>query len=407
VFASGALLLLGGCGQSVDNPPSASETERTTTTETPEAGTETNLSTDTTFPQEVVQFAEANGASLEEAAALLAGQIAQNEGLARLHGLVGEGMIVGAAFGEYPRSDELTVFVVDEEAVAIVEAHLAESGLDPARTFVEVAPEEPPYDPWNWLEGERYAGYEWLESPGPHLFGPWELVESNGVVPEVAVLGGFWDRWSLEQCSSWVGRVLTSAEGSVTLTVDRADLECREATETVDRLLVGVIVESGGEFEVLANGEDRMVWEASTGDTLVWEQPEEFAEFAVPVYPENRAEIYETWARSPAPEMEGIWYLQEVGGEEPAAPVSINVGVSTIGFQGQCNEMDGMFAISTDHQLGMHLGRTQMQCMGPTGEVEAQMDEVLWGNDELLRVSIEDYTMTWANQAGPQMIWSR
>lgn len=341
VVVLGALLLLGGCGEPADTPAAPSEPETTSTAAAAEVGTSTTGSTDTTFPIEVVKFAEATGASLEEAAALLYGQVEQGEGLQRLIGLVGDDVIVDAAFDAYPRSDELTVFVAEEDAVAVVEASLTEAGLHPAKTFVEVGSAEPPYDPWDWQREQPYAGYEWLESPGPHLFGAWELVESNGDAPAVALLAGFGPEWGLEACSSWLGKVVTSSEGNVTLTVDTANPDCGAATAAVEQLVLSVIRGNGSGFEVSSEGDERMTWRSPTGDTLVWQPLNEFLEpeplFSV--YPESRSEIYEIWARSPAPKMEGIWYLQEVGNEDPAAPVSINVGVSTIGFEGQCNDM--------------------------------------------------------------------
>lgn len=67
----------------------------------------------------------------------------------------------------------------------------------------------------------------------------------------------------------------------------------------------------------------------------------------------------------------------------------------------------GMFAVSSDNRLALSLWSTAAGCSGPTGEVEEQMDTVLSENDQILQVSVEDDTMTWANETGPQMVWSR
>lgn len=314
-------------------------------------------------------------------------------------------MIVSAAFGDFPHSDELTVFVVDEESVAVVESRLMDAGLDAAKTAVQVALEDPPYDPWDWLETEPYVGHDWLESPGPHTLGAWRLVESNGSVPPVPLLAGFGSRWFLDECGSWLGRAITSSGGTITLTVDPENLDCRDVAEAVEDLVFSVIEENEGEFEIVSTG-DRMIFQGSAGGSLVWQPDEEF-EPGIPVYPRNRSEAHETWARSPAPEMEGIWQLREVSDEEPAAPVSLYVGVSTISFEGQCNDMKGFFAISTNDQIGLSLFSTAMGCSGPTGDVEEQIDALLWRDSGILQLSIDDDTMTWSTQAGLQMIWAR
>lgn len=369
-------------------------------------GPSTTSPTQTTFPIEVVKFAEANGVSPEEASEKLHSQVLQADALQQLYSLVGEGVIVSAAFGDdFVRADELTLFVADEESVSLVEDRFTDAGLDPAKTTAEVAPEEQPDDPWDWLEREPYANHEWLDSPGPHIFGAWRLVGSNSAVPRVPLLAGFGTRWSVEACSTWLGRVLTSAEGSVSLTVNSENLDCGDATETVEELVVGVIEENGGEFEVGFEG-GRMTWRGSTGDSLVW-QMNESMDSGPAVYPQDRSEAYEIWAHSPAPEMEGTWHVLEVGNEDPAAPVSLHVGVSTIGFGGLCNDFEGLFAVSSDHQLGMSLFQTDVLCDGPTGEVEQQLDKILMENSAMLRVSVDDIVMTWSNETGPQMIWSR
>jgi hypothetical protein len=354
----------------------------------------------------VVQFAEANGVSPEQASEKLRSQVLQGDALQQLYSLVGEGVIVSAAFGDdFARADELTVFVADEESVALVEDRFTDAGLDPAKTTVEVAPEEQPDDPWDWLETEPYADHVWLDSPGPHIFGAWRLVGSNGAVQQVPLLAGFGTRWSVEACSTWLGNVLTSAEGSVVLTVDSEKLDCGDATQTVEELVVGVIAENGGEFEV-GFEDDRMTWRGSAATSLVW-QMDESVDSGPPVYPQNRSEAYETWAQSPAPEMEGIWHLQEVGNDDPAAPVSLFVGVSTVGFDGLCNDFEGLFAVSSEHQLGMNLYKTLMACPDPSGDVEEQLDKVLSDSDAMLRVSVDDDVMTWSNETGRQMIWFR
>lgn len=409
-----AFLSLAACGELAETP--ATETVTTTTiptvvvpstTERSAVASSTTGTPDTTFPIEVVAIAEANGVTPEEAAAILYGQAEQHDAFIRLADLVGEHVIVGSAFNEeFRRADELTVFVVDEESVALVMDRIVEVGLDPEKTTVEVAPEEQPEDLWDWLENEPYAGYDWLESPGPHIGGAWLLVESNGVAPDVRFLAGFSSaRWSLELCSSWLGRYLTSVEGNVTLTVDRENLQCDEAADTVDQLLLKVLDDNGGEFAVVFE-DDRMIWNGSAGGSLVW-QPDESIDGGTPGYPPDRSNVYEAWQESSAPSMEGTWRLVEVGGEDPAAPVSLFVGVSTLGFEGQCNAMEGLFAVSSDSRLATNLYRTAAACGGPTQEVEEQMDEVLRESRTTLRVSVEDQTMTWETESGAQMIWSR
>jgi hypothetical protein len=149
-----------------------------------------------------------------------------------------------------------------------------------------------------------------------------------------------------------------------------------------------------------------MTWRGSTGDSLLW-QMDESVDNGPPVYPQNRSEAYEMWAQSPAPHMEGIWHLLEVGNEDPAAPVSLNVGVSTISFDGLCNDFGGLFAVASDHQLGMNLSRTLEACSDSTGDVEEQLAPILLEKAAMHRVSIEDDVMTWSNETGPQMTWSR
>lgn len=401
----GILLLLAGCGE----PGATAGSVPTTTGEnmaTKSVGPLTTSSRDSTLPIEVVQFAEASGLSPEQAAVILEGQISQNEGYERLRGLVGEGIIVEAAFHEdYARADELTVFVVDEAAVALVEDRLTEAGLDPARTTVEVAPEVLPDVPWDWLETEPFAGHAWLESPGPHILGAWQLIESNGASPQVPVLAGFGTRWSVEACPTWLGDLLTSADGSVTITTDYERLDCGDATETVEESIVDVIAENEGEFAVGFEG-DTMTWRGSGGAGLIW-QIDDSIDSGPPVYPPNRSGALDAWAESMAPEMEGVWHPHEVGTEHPAAPVSLHVGVSTMRFEGLCNDLEGLFGISVDNRLAMSLYSTDMGCSDATGEVEAQLDETLGENAYILRVSVENDAMIWSNQHGPQVIWSR
>lgn len=406
VFGLGVLLLLAGCGEPADSLGAVATTQGESIATTTSVGASAMSSTDSTFPIEVVQFAEASGLSPAEAAEILEGQRAQGEGYERLVGLVGEGLIVEAAFDEdYARADELTVFVVDEEAVAVVEDRLIEAGLDSAKTKVEVAPEAQPDDPWDWLRIEPYVEHEWLDSPGPHILGAWRLVESNGVSPPVPVLAGFGTRWGVEACSTWLGDVLTSADGRVTISVDYESLDCDDATETVEELIVDVIAENEGEFEVGSVG-DTMTWTGSAGGGFVW-QMDESIDRGPHVYPPNRPEALDAWAGSPAPEMEGVWHLLEVGAEDPAAPVSLHVGVSTIRFEGLCNDLEGLFALSADNQIGLNLHQTLVDCSDSTGDVEAQLNEILGENGHLLGVSVEGDVMTWANQAEPQVIWSR
>ena len=411
------LLLLAACGGSAETPATETATTKTATTKTAStetASTETMPSVvpsstvgppETTYPIEVVQIAEANGVTPKEAAAILHRQGEQYDALIRITDLVGQDVIAGSAFHEdLRRADELTVFVVDEESVAVVRDRLVEAGLDPDKTAVEVAPEEEPDDPWDWLEREPHTGHDWLESPGPVILGAWTLVESNGVEPDAQLLAGFSSaRWSLELCSSWLGRYLTSVEGNVTLTVDRENLQCEEAAD-VEQLLFRVLDDNEGEFAV-AFEDDRMIWNGSASGSLVW-QPDESIDRGTPPYPPDRSNVYEAWQQSPAPHMEGIWQLEEVGGEDPAAPVTLFVGVSTLGFEGQCNAMEGLFAVSSDSRLATNLYMTAAACGGPTGEVEEQMGQVLRENDGL-QVSIEDETMIWAAESGAQMIWSR
>lgn len=407
VVGIGVLLFLGGCGEPDNSPGTAPTTQHETMTTASGVASSTTSPAETTFRIEVVEFAEANGVSPERAAEKLRSQGLQADALQRLYSLVGEGVIVSAAFGaEFARADELTLFVADEESVALVEGSFPDTGLDPAKTTVEVAPEEQPDDPWDWLETESYVVHEWLDSPGPHIFGTWRLIESNGATPQVPVLAGFAPvRWSLEPCSTWLGSVLTSAEGGVALTVESGNLDCGDSTQTVEALIVEVIEDSGGEFEVGFEG-DQMTWTGSAGDSLLW-QMDDSIDRGPPVYPPNRSEAHEKWARSPGPEMEGVWQLMEVSNEEPDAPVSLLVGVSTIGFDGLCNDFGGLFAVSADNQVGMNLSRTLMACFDSTGDVETQVNEVLAENAAMLRVSVEDDVMTWSNDRGPQMIWSR
>lgn len=126
-----------------------------------------------------------------------------------------------------------------------------------------------------------------------------------------------------------------------------------------------------------------------------------------PVYPPNRSEVLDAWDESPAPEMEGVWHLQEVGTEDPAAPVSLEIGVSTMRFDGLCNDFEGLSGISVDNQLAMSLFSTDKGCFDATGDVEAQLEETLGENGYILRVSVQNDVMTWSNQAGPQVVWSR
>lgn len=400
----GAGFLFGGQDQTpatdATQPPSPDATQA------PSPDTTQPSTTDSTYPVEVVQFAEASGLSLAEAAEILEGQMSQNQGYERLLGLVGEGIIVEAAFHEdYARADELTLFVVDEQAVALVEDRLAEAGLDPAKTTVEVAPETPPEDPFDWLDAEPFLGHDWLDSPGPHIWGAWQLVESNNASPQVPVLAGFGTRWSVEACPTWLGDLLTTADGSVTVTVYDDSLDCGESTDTVEELIVDVVVESEGDFEVgFQNGV--MTWTGAVGSDLVW-QMDDSINSGPPVYPPNRSEALEAWSESPAPDMEGTWHLLQVGTEEPAAPVSLDIGVSTMGFDGLCNDLQGLFAISTDSQVAMSLASTDMACSDATGDVEAQLDQTLGENRYMLRVFVEDDVMTWSGQTGSQVVWSR
>jgi hypothetical protein len=78
-----------------------------------------------------------------------------------------------------------------------------------------------------------------------------------------------------------------------------------------------------------------------------------------------------------------------------------------MGFDGLCNDLQGLFAISTDSQLAMSLASTAMACFDATGDVETQLDQTLGENGHMLRVSVEDDLMTWSSQAGPQVVWSR
>jgi hypothetical protein len=71
VVGFGLLLFLGGCGEPVDTPGAAQTTQDETMSTASGVGSST---TSSTFPIEVVLTAEANGTSLEEAAAILHGQ---------------------------------------------------------------------------------------------------------------------------------------------------------------------------------------------------------------------------------------------------------------------------------------------------------------------------------------------
>lgn len=403
-----AILFATGCGDAAETPAPAPTSETTTTTTIGSVvGPSTTRPPETTFPIEMVRIAEANGLPPEEAEAILHRQQQQGDALIRLHELVGEGVIVDAAFHEdFRRADELTVFVVDEQAVAMVGDRIIEAGLDPAKTTVEVAPEQQPEGPWDWLKSEPYARHDWHGSPGPHIFGAWQLVESNDVPPEIPLVAAFVPaRWSLEPCSVWMGRSFSSAKGNVTLTVDRENLHCEDATDTVEQVLLKVIEDNGGEFAISFE-EERMMWAGSVGDDVVWQLDESINGWASG-YPPQRSKVYDAWRQSPGPAMEGIWQLQEVGGKDPTAPVSLFVGVSTLGFEGQCNAMEGLFALSSDHRLATNLYRTAMGCGDPTEEVEEQIHRVLSQHRATLQVSVEGETMIWGSDTGPQMIWSR
>lgn len=79
-----------GCGESgntADSPPVTQDDIDGATADT----TTTTPPTETTYPIEVVKFAEAYGATLEEAAVIFYGQLSQEKALQRLYGMVGEG----------------------------------------------------------------------------------------------------------------------------------------------------------------------------------------------------------------------------------------------------------------------------------------------------------------------------
>ncbi len=227
------LLVVTACG---DPAPSSTPTSAPKPSDQADSSTTTNApTTSSTYSIEVLRFAEANRLHPLEAFSILSGQAAQDEAYQRLQGIVGAGVIVSAAFGPHPeQAAEVTIFVVDEEAVALVEGLLDEAGFDISKTFVEVAPEPEPFDLWDWLEEERYASYSWLESPGPHVFGAWSLIESNGESVEQGILTGYFGtRWFLDDCQSLFGDFLTTSDGELTITVDERELRCDVPTQTI------------------------------------------------------------------------------------------------------------------------------------------------------------------------------
>ncbi len=169
-----------------------------------------------------------------------------------------------------------------------------------------------------------------------------------------------------------------------------------------------VLRENEGKFEIVG-GDDRMIWNGVAGGTLVWlvDDFDESVITGLSVYPINREELLPHWLESAADDMEGPWNLSEVGGTDPAAPVSLHVGVSIISTEGMCNEAEGLFAITENDELGFWMSQTDKGCGDATEDVQYQVNEAMYSGTDLLQVSIDGETMTWSDERGPQLVWSR
>lgn len=398
-----------GCGadavdipaQSVAAAPASTVADASTIPTT----TITVASPDTTFAIEVRLLAEAHGITPEEARDVLIGQARQGDAYQRLWDLVDPELLVeGASFNmDLSRGDEFTIYVVDSDAVAVVTEKLEVAGFDLAKTTVEVYVDDEPSFLEEHLQREPYTQYEWLASPDPYLVGGWNLIESAGEpVAEPITVGFGTSAWGVLECNSDIGRYFTSADQTVQVDIDLDSAECGDATDRIDQHLARPIADSSGNFEV-AFEDQTMIWTGSRGHALVWERDE-----SEDPHEDAPAAALSAWLETPAPDMEGVWTLTLIGTEAPPASATLYVGVSTWDFDGLCNSLGGLYAMTADGIAAFAGSQTLMHCgNNPSMQLEEQFDAVLVPNDGLFEISVKSDTMTWTGVNDGILVWRR
>jgi heat shock protein HslJ len=373
-----------------------------TTTQPPAEAPTTDANTSDTVSIEAEKFAEASGLTPEEAEEMLLAQAAGVDALVRLSALLGDDLVEGAFSPDMRRADEVTLYVVDEAAVEKTLNLLGEVGLDPDKTTVEVATPQPPESVWDWQDEEPYSAYEWLEYPGPMIGGPWHLVSTDGDPAPTDLTVGLGARvWGTDACTLG-DYALATLTATLTISIDTSD--CPSDLELLDPVL-SAIRASQGRFQVSVDA-SHLIWTGSKGASLTWQRPDFEDEFGeIPTIADDSSSTYTSWAASLGPEVEGTWDLDRVGGETPAAPVTLDMNGSLWQINGTCNRISGVYGITTDEKLGLTGSSTQVLCMGREQTVEDQIENA-FPDPMVLDVSFDDEIMIWAGSDG-SLFWHR